>query len=91
VGDPHWLAADTAEGEGEASPSVAAGAEDRGRRGRRRWRVEKRAGIGGGKAEGVRSAWWRQAAMGEWRQGGGAMGEWTCEVEWKRRDKGGRG
>lgn len=73
VGDPHWLAADTAE---EASPSAAAGAEDRGRRGRRRWRVEKRAGLGGGKAEGVSSAWWRQATTGEWREGGGAMVEW---------------
>jgi len=75
AGGPRWLAEDTAEE--EASPSAAAGAEERGRRGRRRWRWqwrwrgEKRAGLGGGKAaEGVSSAWGRQAAMGE---GGGAM------------------
>jgi len=68
AGGSRWLAADTAEE--EASPSAAAGAEERGRRGRRRWRWqwrgEKWAGLGRGKAaEGVSSAWGRQAAMGE--------------------------
>jgi hypothetical protein len=73
AGGPRWLAANTEEEEEEeAPPSAAAGAEERGGRGRRRWRGEKGAGLGGRKAEGVSSAWGRQAAMGE---GGGAMME----------------